>query len=119
MAENEVSQVVVEPEKIELVVVEPEKIELVIESAPVAPLALIESAPVAPLTREELTKKMEELSVRARAAGMSPLQTMIATYAKRGMTMIEVFLSALEDGSSTKKPSAIEAKAPADAKEEG
>lgn len=97
MAENEVPQVV-EAEKIELV---------------------IESAPVAPLTRQELTAKVEELSARARAAGMSPLQTMLATYAKRGMVMIDTFLTALEDDNSTKKASATEAKAQDPAKREG
>ena len=108
MMENEAPQVVV---------VEAEKIDLVIESASVT--AITRSEPVAPITHEELTAKLEQLSARARAAGISPLQQMISSYARRGMTIIDTFLSALEDGSSTKKPSDTEAKAPDAAKKEG
>ena len=57
----------------------------------------------APLTREELAAKFEQLSVRARAAGMSPLQVLAASYVKRGLAVIDGVLSALEED-STKKP---------------
>lgn len=77
MAENEVPQVVVEPEKIELV---------------------IESAPIAAITREELTEKLEQLSARARAAGISPLRVLLSTYARQSLTVIDGLLNSLEEG---------------------
>ena len=82
------------------------------EQAQAAPLSAAAAAPqaapltlVVPLTREELTTKLEELSARARDAGMSPVRELLSTYARRGMAMLDTFLSSLEDGSSTKKPS--------------
>ena len=50
-----------------------------------------------PETREELAAKFEQLAARARAAGMSPLQTMAQTYVKRGMAVLDGILSALEE----------------------
>lgn len=95
MAENEVPQVEVPQAEVPQVVVEEEKIELVIESAPVA--RIIRSAPVASITREELTEKLEQLSARARVAGISPLRVLLSTYARQSLTVIDGLLNALEE----------------------
>ena len=52
----------------------------------------------APLTQAEFQAQLEKLQARARAAGLRPLQVMMAAYAKRGMAVIEGVLSALEEG---------------------
>lgn len=70
------------------------------EETQVAPQA----APVsnALLTREEFAAKLEALSARAKAAGMSPLQEMARSYAERGLKVLDSLLSGLEE--SQKKP---------------
>mgnify|MGYP001585301887 CR=1 FL=1 len=62
-----------------------------------------EQAQAAPVTREELTAKLEQLSARARAAGMSPLQMMARSYAERGMKVLDGLLSALEEDVTKKQ----------------
>ena len=54
-----------------------------------------------PLTQAEFQAQLEKLQARARAAGLRPLQVMMAAYAKRGMAVIEGVLNALEEGSNT------------------
>ena len=58
-----------------------------------------------PLTREELAAKLEELSARAKAAGLSPLRATLDVYARRGASILDGFLSALEEGQKPTKPS--------------
>ena len=62
-------------------------------------------------TREELAAKLEELSVRAKAAGLSPLRMMAEAYAKRGLNVLDHLLSALEED-STKRPATETTDAP-------
>ena len=63
----------------------------------------IEPAQDAPLTKEEFSAQMQRLAKRARAAGLSPLQVMAQTYAKRGMAILDGLLGALENADSPKK----------------
>ena len=56
-----------------------------------------------PETREELAAKFEQLAARARAAGISPLQALLKTYAQRGMAVLEGLLSSLESADTEKK----------------
>lgn len=58
----------------------------------------------APPTREELIAKLEQLSARARAAGMSPLQMMGQSYISRGLKVLDGFLSAMEEDAPKKPP---------------
>ena len=58
----------------------------------------------ATLTREELAAKLEQLSARARAAGMSPLQMMGQSYINRGLKVLDGFLSAMEEDAPKKPP---------------
>lgn len=57
----------------------------------------------APLTQEMFAAQMQRLTERARAAGLSPIQTMLQTYAERGRTIIEGMLGAFENEDSSKK----------------
>ena len=57
----------------------------------------------APLTKEEFAAQMQRLTERARAAGLNPIQTMVHTYAKRGMSIIEGLLASLENEDGPKK----------------
>ena len=57
----------------------------------------------APLTQEEFAAQLQRLTERARAAGLKPAQTMIQTYARKGMAMLESALDALENAESPKK----------------
>ena len=58
---------------------------------------LPETSLVTLIDRDELATKLDELVTRARAAGISPLQALMKSYAKRGMAVIEGLLSALEE----------------------
>ena len=58
---------------------------------------LPETSLVTLIDRAELATKLDELVARARAAGISPLQALMQSYAKRGMAVIEGLLSALEE----------------------
>mgnify|MGYP001585100679 CR=1 FL=1 len=58
---------------------------------------LTETSLVTLIDRDELATKLDELVTRARAAGISPLQALMKSYAKRGMAVIEGLLSALEE----------------------
>ena len=49
------------------------------------------------LIRAELAAKFEQLATRARAVGLSPLQEMAKTYAKRAMSVLDSLLIALEE----------------------
>jgi hypothetical protein len=61
-------------------------------------------AKAAPMTSEEFSAALEELTARAKAAGLRPLQVMFSLYAKQGMTVVENLLSAFEEGSPKKPP---------------
>lgn len=61
------------------------------------------SAQDAPLTKEQLAAKMQRLTERAKAAGLSPLQTLLQTYAKTGMALLEAQLAALEEKADNSK----------------
>jgi hypothetical protein len=55
-------------------------------------------------SREELVAKLEQLSARARAAGMSPIQMVGRSYLERGMRVLDGLLSALETDEPKKPP---------------
>ncbi len=63
----------------------------------------IEPAQDAPLTKEMFAAQMQQLTERARAAGLNPIHTMAKTYIKQGMTIIEGLLASLENEGSSKK----------------
>ena len=96
MAENEV------PKKAE---------EIPEQTAVLTPGQTPEEAQDAPLTREELATKLQQLSERARAAGMSPLQAMAGAYLKRGLAVIDGLLGAFEEDSA-KRPATETTDAP-------
>lgn len=56
-----------------------------------------------PLTKEEFVAQMKQLTERARAAGLSPLQTLVETYAGRGRAILAGVLSALENADEKPK----------------
>lgn len=56
-----------------------------------------------PLTKEQFFEQMRQLTERARAAGLNPVQTMARTYIKHGMAIIEGLLASLENVDTTKK----------------
>ena len=62
-----------------------------------------ESAQDAPLTKEQFAAQMQLLTDRARAAGLNPLHTLVQTYAKQGMTLLESMLAALEEKADNSK----------------
>lgn len=62
-----------------------------------------ESAQDAPLTKEQFAAQMQLLTDRARAAGLNPLHTLVQTYAKQGMTLLESLLVALEEKADDSK----------------
>jgi len=64
---------------------------------------VIEPEQDAPLTQETFADHMQLLTNRARAAGLSPIHTLVRTYAKRGRIILESILSALESADSSKK----------------
>ena len=64
---------------------------------------VIEPAQDAHLTKETSSAQMQRLTERARAAGLSPLQVMAQTYAKRGLAILDGLLGALENANSSKK----------------
>ena len=55
-----------------------------------------------PLTAEEFGEALDKLFKRAREAGVRPLQTLAATYAKAGLGILDSLLSALEESSKAK-----------------
>ena len=63
----------------------------------------VESEQDAPITQDEFEAQMQRLTERARAAGLSPVQTMLHAYAERGRIIVAGMLSALEDGDTSKK----------------
>ena len=67
----------------------------------------VESVPdeqAAPLTKEEFAAQMAQLTERARAAGLRPLQVMAQSYARQGMTLLDKLLEGLApDAASPKK----------------
>ena len=63
----------------------------------------VEPAQVVPLTKETFSAQIQRLTERAKAAGWSPLHTMVQTYVKRGMAVIEGLLTGLENEDSSKK----------------
>ena len=91
------------PEEEHPMVLEAERPMLPEGKPPLLPASVLE-------TREELAAKFEQLAARARAAGLSPLQTMAQTYVKRGMAMLDSILSALEEAPN---------KTPADTEKKG
>lgn len=56
-----------------------------------------------PPTKEEIADQFQQLSERAKAAGLSPLQMMIQAYAEQGRAVVEGLLGAYENAGSTKK----------------
>ena len=64
---------------------------------------VIEPEQDAPLTQETFADQMQLLTNRARAAGLSPVHTLVRTYAKRGRIILESILGALESADSSKK----------------
>jgi len=85
---------------------EPKKIEETIEhvSDPVVEHVsgpVIE--PVALMTQEQFAVQMAQLTERARAAGLRPIQAMLASYVKQGMNMLDKMLEGLEPVDSSKK----------------
>ena len=55
-----------------------------------------------PLTAEEFGEALDKLFKRAREAGVRPLQTLAATYAKAGLDILDSVLAALEKSSKDK-----------------
>lgn len=60
--------------------------------------------------QEEFLASMDNLMVKARAAGVRPLQAMVAAYAQQGMAMLDGLLGAL-DGEGAKKAAPAKKKA--------
>ncbi len=58
----------------------------------------------APLTQEDFEAQMQRLSERAKEAGLSPLRTLVQSYAKQGMRMVESMMDALDTPDTAKKP---------------
>ena len=63
----------------------------------------IEPVQDAPLTKEEFAAQMQQLTERAKAAGLNPIHTMAQTYVKQGMAIVEGLLASLEHETSSKK----------------
>ena len=61
------------------------------------------SQPADRMTQEQFSAQMTELTERARAAGLRPIQAMITTYFKLGVTMLDKMLEGLEPENSPKK----------------
>ena len=59
-----------------------------------------------PLTKEEFAAQMQQLTERARAAGLNPLRAMFQTYARQGRATLEGILASLESDDSPKKKKA-------------
>lgn len=75
--------------------------------AQVATLAPAQAQPpeqAAILTTEEFSAALDQLFVRAKAAGVRPLQVMAMAYAKQGMAVLGGLLAALEEGNAKKPP---------------
>ena len=81
---------------------EPKKIEETIEqvSEQVSEQAI---APAPLMTQEEFAVQMAQLTDRARAAGLRPIQAMLAAYVKQGMNVLDKLLEGLEPANSSKK----------------
>jgi hypothetical protein len=61
------------------------------------------SQPDALMTQEQFSAQMTQLTERARAAGLRPIQTMFATYLRQGMTMLDKLLEGLEPVATPEK----------------
>lgn len=71
-------------------------------AAPEKPAAPKPAAPKAKDVQEELADSLDKLIARARAAGVRPLQLMVAAYAKQGLDILDGLLAALEEGAEKK-----------------
>lgn len=78
---------------------EPEKIEQT--SKP--PAIIAELLDDTGYTQEQFTAQMAALTERARAAGLRPFHTMLATYLKQGVSLIDKVLEGLEPVGTPKK----------------
>lgn len=63
-----------------------------------------EGAKAAPMTSEEFSAALEQLTARAKAAGLRPLQVMLASYAKQGMVVLDNLLASFEESTPKKPP---------------
>ena len=54
------------------------------------------------MTYEEFSEELEKLIARATAAGLRPAKVLVATYAKRGMSVLEDFLIGLDNNPQKK-----------------
>jgi hypothetical protein len=61
------------------------------------------SEPDAPMTQEQFSAQWAQLTERAKAAGLRPIQVLIRSYAQQGMTMLDKVLEGLEPVDSKKK----------------
>ena len=69
------------------------------------------SQPADRMTQEQFSAQMTELTERARAAGLRPIQTMVTTYLKFGVAMLDKVMEGLEPANSpTKKADGPEKK---------
>jgi len=64
------------------------------------------SEPVALMTKEQFAAQMTQLTERARAAGLRPIQAMLTTYVRQGMTMLDKLLEGLEPEATPEKRAA-------------
>ena len=60
-------------------------------------------AEVTPMTAKEFSTKMDELFVKAKAASISPIKVLAATYLRQGFDVIDGLLGGLS-GDDPKKP---------------
>lgn len=67
------------------------------------PKPAVEPEQDVPLTQEAFAAQMHQLTERAKAAGLNPIQVMAQTYAKQGMVILEGLLGALANTDSVKK----------------
>ena len=61
------------------------------------------SQPDALMTQEQFTAQLTQLTERAKAAGLRPIQAMLTSYIKQGMNMLDKMLEGLEPVDSSKK----------------
>lgn len=74
---------------------------------PAAPVPPIKEE--APLTAREFSASLEQLTARAKASGLRPIQILAATYAKQGMAMLDGLLSSLDETAPKPPPQKVEA----------
>jgi len=85
---------------------EPKKIEETIEQVSDPVIEHVSEQAIEPvpfMTQEEFAAQMAQLTERARAAGLRPIQAMFATYVKQGMNVLDKILEGLEPVDSSKK----------------